>query len=53
MTLTLAIVINAVLMAGILAAVAHVMHLPHRIDRQRKLDTAVYVPDADEMRRAA
>ncbi|HEY2541913.1 MAG TPA: hypothetical protein VGH92_02560 [Gaiellaceae bacterium] len=53
MTLTLAIVINAVLMAGIVAAVAHVMHLPHRIERHRKLDTAVYVPGEDELQRAA
>jgi hypothetical protein len=53
MTLTLAIVINAILMAGIVAAVAHVIHLPQRFDRRRKLETAVYVPGEDGLERAA
>lgn len=53
MTLTIAIVINAVLMAGIVAAVAHVIHLPHRFDRKRPLENAVYVPGQDELERAA
>ncbi|HEY2072460.1 MAG TPA: hypothetical protein VGG88_02670 [Gaiellaceae bacterium] len=54
MTLTLAIVINAVLMAGIVAAVAHVMHLPQRFDRRlQTLEHAVYVPGEDELTRAA
>jgi hypothetical protein len=54
MTLTLAIVINAILMAGICVAVAHVIHLPHRIERKLKLGNAMYVPgDDSELRRAA
>jgi hypothetical protein len=54
MTPTLAIVINAVLMAGICAAVAHVIHLPHRIERKLKLHSAAYLPgDEPELRRAA
>jgi hypothetical protein len=31
MTLTIAIILNAVLMAGLLGALAHVMHLPFRL----------------------
>lgn len=31
MTLTIAIILNAVLMAGLLVALAHVMHLPFRL----------------------
>jgi hypothetical protein len=53
MTLTLAIVINAVLMAGIVTAVAFFIHAPHRFDRRRQLETAVYVPGEDELERAA
>jgi len=54
MTLTLAIVINAILMAGVCVAVAHVIHLPHRIERKLKLGNAMYVPgDDSELRRAA
>ncbi|MDE3024247.1 MAG: hypothetical protein KGI93_01625 [Acidobacteriota bacterium] len=53
MTLTLAIALNALLMAGIVAAVGHVIHLPHRFDRHRTLENAIYVPGDDELRRAA
>jgi len=54
MTLTLAIVINALLMAGIVAAVAGMIHLPFRIDRPRIYRTATYVARSDEeLRRAA
>jgi hypothetical protein len=55
MTLTIAIIVNAVLMAGILAAVARIIHLPYRIERRLQLRHAVYVPgeEATELRRAA
>jgi hypothetical protein len=53
MTLTIAIIVNIVLMAGIVAALAHVIRLPHRIERNRKLEAAVYVPGEDELSRAA
>ena len=54
MTLTLAIVVNAVLMAGIVAAVAGTIHLPFRIDRPRAFRTVTYVAGSDEeLRRAA
>lgn len=53
MTLTLAIALNVLLMTGIVAAVAHVIHLPQRFDRYRKLENAIYVPGDDELRRAA
>jgi hypothetical protein len=54
MTLTLAIVINAILMAGICVAVAHVIHVPHRIEREQELDNAVYVAGGEQdLRRAA
>jgi len=54
MTLTTAIIINALLMAGIVAALAYFIHLPHRIERHiiRKHVIAV-VPDEDELSRAA
>jgi hypothetical protein len=56
MTLTLAIIVNAVLMAGLLAAVARVIHLPFRIERGvERLEHAIYLPgrDRDELDRAA
>jgi len=54
MTLTLAIIVNAVLMAGIVAAVAATIHVPFRIDRPRVFRTATYVAGSDEeLRRAA
>jgi hypothetical protein len=54
MTETIAIIINAVLMAGLVLTVAHVIHLPFRIERRvRQLEHAVYVPGEDEFSRAA
>ncbi len=34
MTLTLAVLVNAILMAGIVGVLARVMHLPFRIERR-------------------
>lgn len=49
MTLTTAIIANAILMAGIVAALARFMHLPFRIERRMlKLEHAVYVPGEEE-----
>ena len=48
MTLTIAIIVNAVLMAGIVAAVAHMIHLPYRIERRLHLRHAVYLPGEEE-----
>jgi hypothetical protein len=55
MTLTLAIIVNAVLMAVIFLAVARMIHLPYRIERRLHLSEAVHVPgaEANELRRAA
>lgn len=55
MTLTIAIIVNAVLMAGIALAVAAVIHLPYRIERGlRRLEHAVYLPERrDELDIAA
>jgi hypothetical protein len=55
MTLTIAIIVNAVLMAGIVAVVARIIHLPFRIERGiRRLEHAVYLPrERDELERAA
>lgn len=55
MTTTIAIIVNAVLMAGIVLAVARMIHLPFRIERGiRRLEHAVYLPErADELDRAA
>ncbi|HZQ89148.1 MAG TPA: hypothetical protein VFA42_04000 [Gaiellaceae bacterium] len=54
MTLTLAIVVNAILMAGIVAAVAGTIRLPFRIDRPRLFRTATYAAGSEEeLRRAA
>jgi hypothetical protein len=57
MTLTYAIIVNAILIVGIVAALARFIHLPFRIERHLlKLEHAVYVPgveDDDKLRRAA
>ncbi len=55
MTLTIAIIVNAVLMAAIVLAVARMIHLPYRIERRLHLRHAVYLPGEDdtELRRAA
>lgn len=53
MTLTLAVALNAILMTGIVAAVAYVIHLPQRFDRYRGLQNAIDVPGDEELRRAA
>ena len=55
MTLTIAIIVNAVLMAGIVAVVARMIHLPYRIERRLHLLHAVYVPgeEDNELTRAA
>jgi len=49
MTLTTAIIANAFLMVGIVAALARFIHLPFRIEGQLlKLEHAVYVPGEEE-----
>lgn len=51
MTLTTAIIDNAILMAGIVTALAHFIHLPFRIERHvPKLEhaAAVDVPGEEE-----
>jgi branched-subunit amino acid transport protein len=57
MTLTTAIILNAVLMVGIVVALARFIHLPFRIEKRLpKLEHAVYVPgrdDEEELSRAA
>jgi hypothetical protein len=54
MTLTLAVIINALLMAGIVAALAYFVHLPHRIERHLLREHATTVaPEEDELLRAA
>ena len=54
MTLTIAIIVNAALMAGIVAALFRVIRIPFRIDRRARLKHAVYLPaGADELDRAA
>ena len=54
MTLTIAVIINAVLMAGIVAALAYFIHLPHRIERHLMRERMIAVPrNEDEFSRAA
>jgi hypothetical protein len=54
MTLTLAVIVNALLMAGIVAALAYFVHLPHRIERHLLREHPVAaVPEEDELLRAA
>jgi len=54
MTQTIAIIVNALLMAGVVAAVARAIHLPFRIERPRIPRRAVYEPrEEDELSRAA
>jgi hypothetical protein len=54
MTQTIAIIVNAVLMAGIVLAVGRTIHVPFRIERRvKQLEHAVYVPGEDELSRAA
>jgi hypothetical protein len=54
MTLTTAIIINAVLMASIVAALAYVIRLPHRIERYLIREHVIAaVPDEGELSRAA
>ena len=49
MILTYAIILNAILMAGIIVALARFIHLPFRIEKHLlKLEHAVYVPGAEE-----
>jgi len=50
MTQTTAIIVNALLAAGIVTALAVVMHLPRRLHRRRALEHAVYMPDSVEQR---
>jgi hypothetical protein len=50
MTQTLAIIVNALLDAGIVTALAVVLHLPHRLQRPRALEHAVYMPGTEEQR---
>ena len=54
MTLTIAIIVNALLMAGIVAALAYFVHLPHRIERHLIREHTVAVPrEEDELPIAA
>jgi len=55
MTQTVALIVNALLMAGIVAALARVIHLPFRIERPRILRQAADLPpgEQDELSRAA
>jgi hypothetical protein len=55
MTQTIAIIVNAVLMAGIVAALARIIHLPFRIERHRILRQVADLPqdERDELSRAA
>jgi len=55
MTQTIAIIVNGLLMAGIVAALARVVHLPFRIERPHILGRAPELPrkDEDELVRAA
>ncbi|HEX5247119.1 MAG TPA: hypothetical protein VFW41_08300 [Gaiellaceae bacterium] len=49
MTLITAIIVNAILMAGIVAALARVIHLAFRIEKHLlKLEHAIYVPGEEE-----
>jgi hypothetical protein len=48
MTLTIAIIVNAVLTAVIVAAVARMIHLPYRIERRIHLRHAVYQPGEED-----
>jgi hypothetical protein len=48
MTQTIAIIVNALLMAGIVVALARVVHLPFRIERPRILGLAAELPREDE-----
>ena len=55
MTQTIAIIVNGLLMAGIVAALARIIHLPFRIERPRILGRAADLPreEQDELARAA
>lgn len=48
MTQTTAIIVNALLAAGVVTALAVVMRHPFRLDRRRALEHAVYVPERTE-----
>ena len=50
MTQTIAIIVNAVLMAGIVGALAIVMRIPFRLDRRRAAGNVVYVPGSEDER---
>lgn len=54
MTLTIAIIINAMLMAGIVTALAYFVRLPHRIERHLIRERVIHLPrHEDELSRAA
>jgi hypothetical protein len=55
MTQTVAIIVNALLMAGIVAALARIIYLPLQIERPPILRQAADVPheEPDELSRAA
>jgi len=55
MTQTVAIIVNALLMAGIVAALIRIIYLPLRIERPRVLRQAAALPqeEQDELSRAA
>ncbi|MGZ4393619.1 MAG: hypothetical protein ACXVRK_16100, partial [Gaiellaceae bacterium] len=55
MTQTMAIIVNGLLMAAIVAALARIIHLPFRIERPRIASRAADLPheEQDELARAA
>lgn len=56
MAQTTALIVNALLMAGIIVTLAFVMHIPFRLDRARRRTNVTYVPgreDERELSRAA
>ena len=49
MTLTTAIILNAILMVGIIVALARFIHLPFRIEKHLlRLEHAIYVPSGED-----
>ncbi len=48
MTQTLAIIVNALLAAGLVTALTLVMRTPYRLHRSRAFEHAVYKPGTEE-----
>ena len=51
--MTIALIVNAALMAGIVVAVARMIRFPFRIEPRVETLEHVYVPGEDELSRAA